>query len=128
MSFDSLIRRSGVAPDYTNLEGIYEGTRRLDALGVTLPPQVRVLEMVAPFPKMAIDVLAEVLTPEGFILGDDEATPRLLRRWWQANDLDSEVRLAIVEALVQGRSYLIVGPGEGDIPRITAHRRIGMAV
>lgn len=128
MSFDSLIRRSGVAPDYTRLEGIYEGTRRLDALGVTLPPQVRVLEMVAPFPKMAIDVLVEVLTPEGFILGDDEKTPRLLRRWWQANDLDSEIRLALTEALVQGRSYLIVGPGEGDVPRITAHRRIGMAV
>ena len=128
MSFDTLLRRSGEVFGISKLEGYYEGKRRLDALGVTLPPQVRLLEMVAPFPKLAIDVLAEVLTPEGYLLGDDDETPALLRRWWQANDLDTVVRLAIVEALVQGQAYLIVGPGDGEVPRVTAHRRIGMAV
>lgn len=113
---------------FTELEGYYEGTVHLDALGVSLPPQVRVLEQVAPFPKFAVDVLAEVLNPEGFTLATGRQVPDLLRRWWQANNLDTAVKLAIVEALVQGQSFLIVGPGTGDIPRITAHRRIGMAV
>lgn len=115
---------------FTELEGYYEGTVTLDALGVSLPPQVRVLEQVAPFPKFAVDVLAEVLNPEGFILAKDRDTPELLRRWWQANDMDTSVKLAIVEALVQGQSFLIVGPGDtaAGIPRVTAHRRAGMAV
>lgn len=128
MSFESLIRQSGMPLKFTELEGYYEGTVQLDALGVSLPPQVRVLEQVAPFPKFAVDVLAEVLNPEGFTLAADQGVPDLLRRWWQANNLDTAVKLAIVEALVQGQSFLIVGPGPGDIPRITAHRRLGMAV
>lgn len=127
MSFDSLIRKSGIG-DSAKYEGYYEGNVRLDALGVSLPPAVRILEQVAPFPKIAIDVLSESLNPEGFILGDDTETPKLLRKWWQANDLDTTVKLAIVEALVQGQSYFIVGPGVNGIPRITAHRPAGMAV
>lgn len=127
MSFDSLIRNAGIG-DSAKYEGYYEGKVRLDSLGISLPPQARVLERVAPFPKLAIDVLAEVLNPEGFILGDDAETPALLRTWWQANDLDTEVKLAITEALVAKRVYFIVGPGNDVAPRITAHRPAGMAV
>lgn len=127
MSFDSLIRNSGIG-ESVKFEGYYEGTVTLDSLGVSLPPAVRVLEMVAPFPKIAIDVLSEALNPEGFILGADVETPKLLRKWWQANDLDTNVKLAIAEALVQGQSFFIVGPGVAGIPRITAHRPAGMAV
>src|SRR5690625_2716286 len=80
MSFDSLLRQAGVGK-VAEYEGYYEGTTRLDSLGVSLPPAVRVLEMAAPFPKMAVDVLAEVLNPEGYILSGDNETPKLLRRW-----------------------------------------------
>lgn len=128
MSFDSLLRRSGVPTSHARFESYYEGTARLDALGVNLPPQVRVLEQIAPFPKLSIDVLSEVLVPEGFILGDDEKAPRLLGRFWQANDMDTQVRLAIVEALVQGVAYWIVGPGDKQSPRITAENGVGVAV
>ena len=127
MSFDSLIRQAGVGK-VAEYEGYYEGTTRLDSLGVSLPPAVRVLEMAAPFPKMAVDVLAEVLNPEGYILSGDNETPKLLRRWWAANNLDTQVKLGITEALVQGSSYFIVGPGRGDVPRVTVHRPIGCAV
>lgn len=109
-------------------EDYYEGTVTLESLGVSLPPQVRVLEMVAPFPKMSIDVLSEVLNPEGYLLGDDAETPRLLRRWWQANDMDSTVKLAIVETLVQGAAYFVVGQGDGGVPRVTAHGPQGISV
>lgn len=127
MSFDSLIRQAGVGK-VAEYEGYYEGTTRLDSLGVSLPPAVRVLEMAAPFPKMAVDVLAEVLNPEGYILSGDSETPKLLRRWWAANNLDTQVKLGITEALVQGSSYFIVGPGKRNTPRVTVHRPIGCAV
>lgn len=106
---------------FQDYEDYYDGKQRLDALGVSLPPTVRVLEMAAPFPKLAIDVLAEVLNPEGYILAGNEEIPRLLRRWWQANNLDTEIKLGIAEALVQGRAYIIVGAGDAGIPRITVH-------
>lgn len=127
MSFDSLLRQAGVGK-VAEYEGYYEGTTRLDALGVSLPPAVRVLEMAAPFPKMAVDVLAEVLNPEGYLLGDDDETPKLLRKWWAANNLDTQVKLGITESLVQGSAYFIVGPGKNGIPRISVHRPIGCAV
>ena len=60
MSFDSLLQQARQTPlGYDRREAYYEGEVRLAALGVNLPPATRVLEMVAPFPKMAIDVLVE---------------------------------------------------------------------
>lgn len=127
MTFDRLIER---ADSWVNeeWETLYSGGRRLDALGVTLPPNVRILERSAAFPKLAVDVLAEALTPEGFTLDGDDETPELLRRWWQANDMDTMAHLGIIEALVQKRSFFIVGNGVNGTPRITVHSPRGMAV
>ena len=118
VSFDTLV--ASVPVSDSRFESYYEGNVTLDALGISLPPAARVLEMAAPFPKLAVDVLAEVLTPEGYLLGDDRDTPALLRRWWQVNDMDTTVRLAITEALVQGSAYFVIGEGTSDAPRITA--------
>lgn len=126
VSFDTLV--ASVPVSDSRFESYYEGNVTLDALGISLPPAARVLEMAAPFPKLAVDVLAEVLTPEGYLLGDDRETPALLRRWWQVNDMDTTVRLAITEALVQGSAYFVIGEGTSDAPRITAHPRRGMSV
>lgn len=89
-------------------DDVYAGVVRLDSIGVSLPPDVRVLEMTAPYPRLSVDVLVEVLTPEGFICqGAEDALDRL-RFLWQANDMDTTVKLAMTEALVRGVSYLSV--------------------
>lgn len=127
MSFNTLIERTAPPASYRKLEGYYEGDVTLDALGVSLPPAVRVLEQTAKFPKLSVDVLTEVMVPTGFILGDNREIPELTRRWWADNNLDTEVGLAISEALVQGGTYWIIGHGTDDTPRITSHSRDGMA-
>lgn len=127
MSFDSLIKRTAPPATYRKLEGYYEGKMRLDALGVSLPPQMRVLEQSAPFPKLSVDVLTEVMVPAGFILGDDNDISDLLRHWWSVNDMGSAFSLAATEALVQGAAYWVIGQGNGNVPRITAHSRNGVA-
>ena len=38
-------------------ESYYNGEHRLDAIGVSLPPDVRILEMQVGWPKLAVDVL-----------------------------------------------------------------------
>ena len=127
MSFESLVKRCDLAHNYTRYEGYYSGKMRLDALGISLPENARILEMVAAFPQLSVQVLSELLVPEGFILGDDRETPDLLRQWFNANNMDAAIPLAIVEALVQGAAYWIVGYGDDNTPRITAHDRRGMA-
>lgn len=130
MSFADLIERTttSVARVDSKLEGYYEGTVTLDALGVSLPPQVRVLEQKSRFPKLSVDVLTEVIKPEGFTFGGDLELPALLRRWWNANRMQSAAHFAITEALVQGAAFWVIGAGDRNTPRITAHTRDGFAV
>ena len=42
-------------------EAYYNGERRLAALGVSLPPNVRVLEMPVRWGKLSVDILVEAL-------------------------------------------------------------------
>lgn len=120
MAFKDLAINAEAKRDgYDALESFYESEHRLDALGVTLPEDVRVLEMVSSIPKLTVDVLVEVLNVEGFILKDSPETAELLWKWWQANDMDTEIHLGITETLVQGLSFLLVGYGTEDVPRIT---------
>lgn len=99
-----------------SFESYYEQTRRLDALGISIPPEARVLEIQAPFAKMAVDVLTEVLIPTGFIIGDDEREDvlDLLRSTWQKNDMDSQFNLAASEAIAAGSAFWIVGRIKGE--------------
>lgn len=99
-----------------SFESYYEQTRRLDALGISIPPEARVLEMQAPFAKMAIDVLTEVLIPSGFIIADDSRKDlvRDLRVVWQANDMDSQFNLAAAEALAAGSVFWVLSPADED--------------
>ena len=126
-AFSNLCEQAGECENYTNLEEYYEGVATLDALGVSLPPNMRVLELTAPFPKMSIDILTEVLNPAGFILGEDRDITDILRRWWSVNDMDTTINNCLTEALVQGAAYLVVGYGDDHSPRITAHDRRGIA-
>jgi hypothetical protein len=121
MSFQELLdARSEPSKKY---DQYYEGEVSLDALGISLPPEARILEMAAPFPKLAVDVLAESLNPEGYRIGDNAELPKTLHRYWQVNNLNTTVKLAIVEALVQGIAYFVVGNrgGGSDVPLVTAH-------
>ena len=72
MSFQSLREQSSPA-DATELEAYFNGEKRLAALGVSLPPQMRVLEMVSGWPRLVVEALVERLTVEGFYLASDEA-------------------------------------------------------
>ena len=126
MSLESLQRRLPDELYCRRLEQYFNDEVRLDALGVNLPPEVRVLEMVAPYPRMSIEVLAEVLTFIGYTFGDNPDDTRLdyLDKVFQLNNMETIIRLALIEALVQGGTYFVVGPGRrpGDKPRVTAHQ------
>lgn len=103
------------------LDAYYDGTQRLAALGLGLPPEMRRLQVVVNWPRLVVDSLEERLDVEGFRLADAADTDARLWAWWQANNLDEESSLAHLEALVAGRAFLTVGPNEDqpEIPVIT---------
>lgn len=103
------------------LDAYYDGTQRLAALGLGLPPEMRRLQVVVNWPRLVVDSLEERLDVEGFRLADTADTDARLWAWWQANNLDEESSLAHLEALVAGRAFLTVGPNEDqpDVPVIT---------
>lgn len=113
-----------MARSVEDYEAYYEGSRRLDAIGVSLPPNVRVLEMPVRWPKLTVDVLVRSLVLEGFTMAGGEVPPEL-HRILQANNFDSLLTLTLTEALVTGRAWVVAGgaviPGS-NIPRLSAHR------
>lgn len=103
-------------------ESYYGGDKRVDALGVSLPPQMRVLEMPVRWPKLSIDVLVESLVLEGFKLADGPP-PEDLNRILQANNFDTLLTLGLTEALIQGAAFVVAGGREdSDIPMLSVHK------
>lgn len=124
MSFDGMMNafsEGKYRPD--SYERYYEQESRLDSLGISLPPKARVLELQAPFAKLSVDVLTEVLIPAGFIIADegqDEAL-ELISKTWQANDMDSQFTLAAAESIAAGACYWVVTPPDEEHAYATVH-------
>lgn len=129
MSFDSLLRSAGTPAGYQQLEDYYAGKVNLSQMGLSLPPEARALEVAVMWPKLAIDVLVESLVLEGFTVASGQA-PAEIRQIFQANNFDTLWPLAMTEALVQKKAYVVVGgPEKGrSFPRISVHSAKGFAV
>jgi Phage portal protein, SPP1 Gp6-like len=64
---------------------------------------------------LVCDATAERLQVEGFRLGPDEQNAdKETWRIWQANNLDSDFDMGILEALIGGQAYTLVAPNADD--------------
>lgn len=63
---------------------------------------------------LVCDATAERLQVEGFRIGDAEGSDAETWRIWQANGLDTYSDQGILEALICGKSYLLVAPDPND--------------
>lgn len=125
MSFEKMLRRVPAMAGYARTyETYYDAKARLSALGVALPEDVRLLEVQAPWAKMAVDVVTEILIPDGYIVGDEGHDDQidLIRRTWQANNLDSQFNLAASEAITTGAAFWVMSPPdeESDFVQVRA--------
>lgn len=134
MTFEKLRQKSAAPPvrhgrTRDALQAYMDGNSRPDAVGISLPPKTRVLELVLNWPGLVVNTVEARLDVEGFLLADGTDTDDELWKWWQTNDLDLESSLLHRETLGMGRSFVIVGnhPEEG-VPAITVHTELGMAV
>lgn len=101
-------------------EAYYEGRQRVRDLGISIPPSLRSIEVVAGWPGTAVDALDERLDWLGWTSAA-EGDPLGLEAAYLANGLDVEAGLLHLDALLYGVGYAIVGsndPGESQ-PLVT---------
>jgi hypothetical protein len=107
----------------TKWDQYYEGSQPLSYLAPELVVEMgdRLRPVIINWPRLVVDSIEEREDVEGFRLSKEEDADDELWRVWQANDLDEESQRAHVDALVFGRSYVIVGTNEAepDTPLIT---------
>ncbi len=91
----------------------YEGKQPISYLPAELIRELgdRVRSVVVNWPELVVDSLEERLDVEGFRVAGGDTDERMWG-FWQDNDLDEASQVAHLEALVAGRSFVIVGAGE----------------
>lgn len=91
----------------------YEGRQPLAYLPAELLHELgdRIRKVVINWPELVVDSLEERLDVEGFRIAGGDTDARLWG-FWQDNDLDESSQVAHLEALIAGRSFVIVGAGD----------------
>lgn len=81
----------------------------------------RIKPVLIAWPQVVVDAVEERLDIEGFRFDQEADDDDRLWDWWQTNNLDEGSSQLHVDALVNGRSFVIVGPDAADktLPRIT---------
>lgn len=92
----------------------YEGTRRLEQIGLSVPPELRHFEMSANWIRTYIDILVDRLGMRFFYHQGDKTSIEALREGWDANNLDSQSLLHHRETFILGRGFVSVGTNEED--------------
>lgn len=96
------------------LNAYYEGAQRLVHLGLAVPPELRVFQVVVNWPRVAVDAVEERLDIEGFRFPGADGADDDLWAVWQANAMDEQSQLGHVDALALRRAYVAVGTNEAD--------------
>lgn len=82
--------------------------------------------LLLPWSDLVVGSVNERLKWESFLL-QDEAPAEDLNEWWQASDFDEQAPEAHAAAMVSGKHFLMVGPGDAA-PRITSEYESQVAV
>ena len=89
----------------------YDGKQKLKDLGISLPPQMRLIDTVLGWPGTVVDALEERLDFEGWDSTDLDAL-------FQSNDLDVSASTAHLDALIFGTSFITVTSGRAGEPDV----------
>jgi hypothetical protein len=111
---ESLSRLFVVNAANREAQDFYDGSRVVRDLGISTPPSMRNLRVVAGWPGTVVDVLEERLDWLGWSTagGDDFG----LSEVYSSNELDVESGMAHLDALIFGVSFVTVGAGDDGEP------------
>ncbi|UJP39336.1 phage portal protein [Cellulomonas palmilytica] len=92
----------------------YEGSQRLDQIGIAVPPELRRFETVVNWPRVVVDEVVNRLEVRGFVEAGQEGSSEELREQWEANNLESGAPMLHQETAQYGRGFVTVGTNEDD--------------
>jgi hypothetical protein len=94
----------------------FEGDQPIRYMASALEKEfgARLTSLVINWPALAVEAYENRLDVEGFRLPGEGKTDEDLWRIWQVNGLDEESSQGHLEALINGRSFAIVGENEED--------------
>ena len=95
-------------------DAYYEGSQRLEHIGLAVPPELRRFETVVNWSRTAVDSVGDRLKMRRFYLPGEERASEALREGWDANNLDSESVIHHQETMILGRGFVTVGANEED--------------
>jgi hypothetical protein len=111
-------------------DAYYNGTQRLQDLGISIPAQLAGVRTVVDWPRICVDPLVQRAVVDGFRMPGATDVDEELQQHWQANDLDAEAPLAFLDAMVFARGYFIVGSPDrpGDSPLVTVESPLNLSM
>ena len=118
------------APTLTTLDAYYRGVQPTAFLAPKAAEALgdRLKSLAVNFPRLAVRSLAERLTLTGFRLdGPDDEPDKDLWKIWRRNHMEEAAAQAHIDALVYGRSFVIVWAGKRG-PQITVESPRQVAV
>lgn len=124
------MRLSTQSTDVRSRWAYYDGLQRFQNLGISIPPQLSGVRTVVDWPRICVDPLVQRCVLDGFRIPGATDVDSEFAAHVQANDLDAELPLGFLDALVTGRGYAIVGSPDapGDSPLVTVESPLNMAV
>jgi hypothetical protein len=108
----------------------YDGEQRMLNLGISIPEVLAGVRVVVDWPRICCDPLVGRANIAGFRMPKATEIDDELAGHWQANDMDGEFPLAVLDSLVAGRGYLVVGAPDvaGESPIVTVESPLNMTV
>ena len=92
----------------------YEGTQRLEHIGLAVPPELRRFETLANWCRTVVDTVANRQRLKTFYMPGEDEFSKDLQEGWEYNNLDSESKIMQKEKLILGRGFVSVGSNEDD--------------
>jgi len=96
-------------------DAYYDGKKRLDRYGISIPPQMRDLETVIGWPAKTCDVLASRLHLGGFVVPGQSSADTGIEDIFAANSMSVEIPQAFVSTFIHGVSFVAVTGGDTSI-------------
>jgi hypothetical protein len=93
-------------------DAYYDGRKRLDKYGISIPPQMQDLETVIGWPAKTCDVLSSRLHLGGFVVPGESSADTGIEDIFAANGMSVEMPQAHVSTFIHGVSFVAVTGGD----------------
>ena len=107
-------RQANRSQEDRRLDAYFEGMQRLKHIGLAVPEELRIFELVANWPRMYLSELARRQKVKSIYRPGEGTADPALQEAFHANNLEAEVPILAQENMIFGRCFMTVGANEDD--------------